>query len=42
MNAIALALVVGGSFLIALYVFGLILEGIIYVIEAWNNSTRDK
>jgi hypothetical protein len=42
MNSIALAIVVGGSILIALYVFGLILEGIIYVIEAWNNSTRDK
>lgn len=33
MNSIAIAIVVGGSILICLYVFGLILEGIIYVIE---------
>jgi hypothetical protein len=42
MSSIALALALGGSFLICLYVFGLLIEGIIYVIEAWNNSTKDK
>ena len=42
MSSITLALALGGSFLICLYVFGLILEGIIYVIEAWSNSNKDK
>lgn len=35
-TSIAIAIVVGGSFLICLYVFGLLIEGIIYVIEAWQ------